>query len=82
MPTYNHIHLVDGSVSPAGLIKRGPIVPVEIHIPTELADHLLKQGKPVPQPVSGACLVDTGTGKTAVDDAMIQSLGVAPIKQD
>jgi hypothetical protein len=56
-------------------------VPVEIQVPTRLANHLLKAGKPVPQPVSGVCLVDTGAEKTCVDDAIIRSLGVAPINK-
>jgi hypothetical protein len=57
----------------------GPQLDVEVHVPDALASLLTQQGKPVPKPVAGKVLIDTGASITAVDDSIIQSLGVQPV---
>lgn len=57
----------------------GPITQVEVHVPTALADFLQQTTQPIPQPVIGWALIDTGATSTCVDSSVIQSLGVPPI---
>jgi predicted aspartyl protease len=57
----------------------GPRIDVEVHVPDPLATLLSQQGKPIPKPVLGQALIDTGASITAVDDSTITSLGVQPI---
>jgi len=57
----------------------GPLIAVEVHVPQPLATLLSQQGKPVPKPVPGSALIDTGASITAVDDSVITSLGVQPV---
>ena len=75
------LHNGGGSAKPAqaGLLQTGPRIPVEIQVPAALVQHLTKQGKPVPPPVSGYCLIDTGASSTSVDAGAVASLGLAPI---
>jgi len=48
-------------------------------VPQALEDLLSQQGKPVPKPIAGKALMDTGASITAVDDSIITSLGVQPV---
>jgi hypothetical protein len=57
----------------------GPQLDVEVHVPDALAAILTQQGKPVPKPVAGNALIDSGASITAVDDSIIRSLGVQPV---
>jgi len=57
----------------------GPQLDVEVHVPDALASILTQQGKPIPKPVAGKALIDTGASITAVDGSIIQSLGVQPV---
>ncbi len=66
-------------ISPASLLQSGPIITVEVTIPSELATLLEEQNHPIPQPVTGFALIDTGASRSCVDDQVISSLGVNPI---
>jgi hypothetical protein len=44
-----------------------------------MAARLEKDGTPIPRPVTGLALIDTGATRSAVDDTIIQALGVQPI---
>ena len=57
----------------------GPIVPVEISIPSSLAEVYTKENRAIPQPKSGWALIDTGATKSCVDDEVLVQLGVNPI---
>jgi hypothetical protein len=59
--------------------RLGPLLPVNVQVPTTLASHLSQSGQPVPPPVSGQALIDTGASISAVDGTVIQSLGVQPV---
>lgn len=60
------------------LMLRGPILQVTITVEENVGKGLLAQGKPVPTPVSGMALIDTGATNTCIDDQAAQSL-VLPI---
>ena len=66
-------------VSPGGLERTGAYTSVEIHVPAAFAEQLGSAGRPVPPPVSGVALVDTGASRTVVDAAAVRQLGVSPI---
>ena len=57
----------------------GPTVPVQIEVPPALANSFRNAGQPVPHPVNGAALIDTGATRSCVDDTVIQNLGVQPV---
>jgi len=48
-------------------------------VPAELEKLLRDQNRPIPAPVQGYALIDTGASLTMVDRQPIESLGLAPI---
>lgn len=50
-----------------------------MEVPSALASQLQHAGQPVPAPVSGLALVDTGASLSAVDTSVIQQLGVQAV---
>jgi len=66
----DHGHTLTGS---------GPLVSVEISIPTALKAHLSGKGLPIPAPQAGFALIDTGAFATAVDQSIFDALGIPPI---
>lgn len=80
MPTYNCVFLdPTGRPTPLGLQVAGPRLPVSVSVHPTLEAHLVKDGKPVPQPVVGIGLIDTGATFTAVDNSVVAALGIPPI---
>ena len=79
MPVYNGACIEGGIVVPDALVIDGPIAPAEFQIPTSLAQLLKIQGKPIPPPLKGMVLIDTGATKSCVESAIISSLGVEPV---
>lgn len=77
---YNHF-CTDGTPAPPRnvLISSGPCIQVEIALHPTLAQHLQAQGQPVPAPVTGVGLIDTGASLSAIDHSVVQSLQLAPI---
>ena len=67
------------SLSAAPLQAIGPTVQVELTIPEELAQYFDRQGIPIPGPVTGIALIDTGASITAVDRSIITQLQISPI---
>lgn len=62
-------------VNPGIVLQRqGPCVQVTIGLAQSIAEQLLQQGKPVPQPISGLALIDTGATSTCIDDEAAQKL--------
>ena len=59
----------------AGLEAVGPRLPAELHLPVQLAELNL----PVPRPVAGDALIDTGASRTVVAEDALQQLGVQPV---
>jgi hypothetical protein len=61
------------------LLRDGPLIPVEISIPEPLQEWCLQQGFPVPPPCFGYALIDTGAAVSAIDEAVLIALDIAPI---
>ena len=66
-------------MSPAGLQVTGPVLPVQVEVPSALAAQLQHAGQALPTPVAGFALIDTGASVSCVDAAVIQQLGVQPV---
>lgn len=81
MPTHNHFVLdqATNQPSPNGLQLAGPILQVEISVHPTFAQHLQGLGQPIPTPIVGPGLIDTGATFSAVDQTVIQRLGIPPI---
>jgi hypothetical protein len=73
MPIFDHTYIDPRSVVPASqhLQAAGPLLPVEIHVPTIVSTALVNLGLPVPNPVVGLGLIDTGASITAVKEAIL-----------
>jgi predicted aspartyl protease len=56
----------------------GPTLTVAISIPPEYQAKLQSTGLPIPSPVVGNALIDTGASKTAVDENVCLKLGLKP----
>lgn len=65
--------------SPDVLRRRGAIFPIEISLPKTLVDYLTKQGAPIPAPVSGHALIDSGASISVADSSVISGLNISPI---
>ncbi len=64
-------------VDPRQLIAmRGPVVSVTIKVPPEIVELLTKESKPIPPPISGFGLIDTGAMSSCIDHAAAQALGL------
>lgn len=48
-------------------------------MPPIIVQTFTQQGEPIPQPVIGAALVDTGASLTCVHEPILQGLGLNPI---
>jgi predicted aspartyl protease len=71
---------VQAPIHPAIVLqKRGPTVQVTIAPLDELAAQLVKKNLPVPQPVTGEALIDTGASMTCIDDQAAKALSLPVI---
>jgi len=64
---------------PSDLQSGGPRLPVDIALPQILVDRLNQEGFPVPPPISGHALIDTGASVSVVDTSVITRLQINPI---
>lgn len=86
MPTYNGISIqLPGppapgqalpQLSPDGLAASGAIIQVEIQVPQVLAQALQKAAVPLPPPVQGFALIDTGASISSADTSAFAQLGI------
>lgn len=65
--------------APGGLAISGPIINVELSVPDDLAQYLTENNLPVPSPITGTGIIDTGASITAVDVSIIQQLNIQPV---
>jgi len=77
MPIFSH-HWPnpDGGTDPEKLQAKGPVLQVEISIPTTLAEELTKNATPLPQPFEGLALIDTGASATCVEGTVLTNLNI------
>lgn len=62
------------------LKSAGAILPnIEISLPQILVDELTKKGMPIPKPITGNALIDTGASASVVDLSIISSLQISPV---
>ncbi len=61
------------------MLQRGPCVQVTIGLADVVAQQILQQGKPLPTPITGFAMIDTGASSTCIDDAIAQQLGLPAI---
>src|SRR5260370_8627307 len=84
MPIYNG-HFVESlpaggqRLSPTTLAALGPILAVSVSIPQALAAFYTRQQIPLPSPITGLALVDTGATRSCVHAPIMSNLGVNPI---
>jgi len=64
---------------PLGLKKDGAVMPVQVAVPSALAQYLTKRKLVVPQPVKGMALVDCGSSTSCVDSQAIKQLQVSAV---
>lgn len=81
MPVHNQFLLFNGGLNSQLLAVRGPVLQVEIHLPTPLAQHYQTTGRTLPQPTVGLAMVDTGASKTCVDAEVIVAMAVPPLNE-
>jgi|FaiFalDrversion3_1042247.scaffolds.fasta_scaffold21286_1 hypothetical protein len=79
MPVHNRFFLQGNQIGPHVLMQTGPLLQVEVSIPSTLAQLLTAQNQAIPPPVTGWALIDTGATRSCVDSKVIASLGVKPI---
>ena len=66
--------------APLGLTMSGPIVQIQVEVPEALSKQLSDSGQPIPQPVTGSALIDTGATFSAIDMGRVaKKLGLNPI---
>lgn len=63
---------------PDGLQFYGPIVRVKIGIHPHLAKLFKEKSRPIPSPIEGDAIIDSGATVTCVDHRIIDSLGIKP----
>jgi hypothetical protein len=71
----------NGNLSAVGLAQVGAFFPIEVHVPPQIADVIVKAGQTVPKSVSGIGLIDTGATLTCIQEDILISLGLNPIGQ-
>jgi predicted aspartyl protease len=59
--------------------QRGPVLQVTVGISGLISTTLTQRGLPVPAPIAGWALIDTGASGTCIDDAIAQQLGLPAI---
>jgi hypothetical protein len=66
-------------LSPSLLSRHGPTLQVSISIPQVLAALYTTQQIPLPSPITGTALIDTGAMKSCVHGSVMRNLGVNAI---
>jgi hypothetical protein len=65
---------------PGALIATGPLLKARWMVPEVLAEARRKAGQPVPDPIAGFMLIDTGASNTAIGLRVAQALGLTPVR--
>lgn len=84
MPVFNNQlfeNTPDGrqKISPNPLAQVGAILDVAISIPQALIELYQKEHKPIPSPITGIGLIDTGASRSCVHAPIMKQLGINPI---
>lgn len=80
MPIHRfHFDTIDDVSPEIPLAAAGPVIRISIHVPPALESTMREAGSPIPPPISGLALVDTGATLCAVNQSSIEALGIQPI---
>lgn len=58
------------------MARVGPVIKVQLHVPVAAQQLLTSLKAPVPAPVDGWALIDTGAGMCAIDRSVVTALGL------
>lgn len=61
------------------LTADGPLIPVEVGVPAALEQWLAKNQRPIPAPVAGVALIDTGAGMSGIHEPILQQLNIPAV---
>ena len=78
MSIISRIYPSSNKLGPDNLAKDGPRIDVEVSITTELQQYFQSKNLPVPAPVKGMALIDTGATISCIDDTIASKLGINP----
>lgn len=82
MPVHTQLNYdKKGKLSARALSSLGAFFPIEIHVPPQIANAMVKTGQTVPKSISGIGLIDTGATLTCIQEDILVSLGLNPIGQ-
>lgn len=82
MPVHTQlIYDKNGKLSARALTHVGAFFPIEVHVPPQIANVMVKAGQVVPKSISGIGLIDTGATLTCIQEDILVSLGLNPIGQ-
>ena len=77
MPTFNFVFWNEES---GGFLESdGPVIDVEISMPKQLEAWCIKNNFPVPAPVAGYALIDTGASISGIHLPIVEQLSLLPI---
>src|SRR6266446_2806673 len=83
MPVYNSQAFANvpggHQITHAVLASNGPILDISVSIPQALANLYARQQIPLPSPITGIALIDTGATRSCVHRPIMSQLGVNPI---
>jgi hypothetical protein len=84
MPVYNHYYPdANNQINTPGsafrLTTEGPTVPVAVGLTAQHMDVLQRLGQPIPNPISGFALIDTGASVCMLDDSIVNQLSIPPL---
>ena len=65
----------------SALARMGPVLQIEVHVPSALAVQIQSKGETIPPPKIGFALIDTGAASSCVDQPVLVKLGLNPIGQ-
>lgn len=65
--------------SPQALAAMGPLIQIQIEVPSALAESLRLANQPIPNPVDGMALIDTGATITSIHAPILAGLGIQPV---
>jgi hypothetical protein len=79
MPVFEFIFLTPAPDFAGTLMGDGPLIPVEVSMPAALQEWCAKNSVPIPAPVSGYAMVDTGASISGIHEDILTSLSIVPL---
>ncbi|OQA61465.1 MAG: hypothetical protein BWY41_00145 [Candidatus Atribacteria bacterium ADurb.Bin276] len=83
MPIHNVQCPDNDKVTPQQLLEfAGPLLWVEVSVPSAISQVLNSQKQIIPNPINGKALIDTGASKTCVDESILKTLNLKPVGEN